>query len=132
MDDGFGFQAQSQIFITDGGEGRYVALIAEHGGDLRRVVDGSVGSIQDGVTLAQMKGSFVALRGAHGDMVQGLKPGLVEGESCGEVVETQSHKSKATAEGGQGLAENGILLSLQLRQQTGKGGTAGLVDSTGR
>ena len=52
--------------------------------------------------------------------------------AAAQLIEAESGKCEAAAEGGQGLAENGILLALQLRQQAGKSGSTRLVDSAGR
>jgi len=45
------------------------------------------------------------------------------------MIEAEAHEGKPAAEGCDGLAEDGILLALQLRDQSGDGGIARLVDA---
>ena len=45
---------------------------------------------------------------------------LVHGKDGGQMIEAEAHEGKPAAEGCDGLAEDGILLALQLREQAGK------------
>ncbi len=56
---------------------------------------------------------------------------FIHGKHGRQLIEAQSHQREAPAEGRQRLAEDRILLALQLRQQSGDGLAAGLVDAAG-
>lgn len=59
VNDRLRLQVQSQILVTDRRKRRDKGLIPEYCGNLRRVEDGRVGSIQDGIAGSQMEGRFV-------------------------------------------------------------------------
>lgn len=67
VDHGCCLEIQSQIFIADRWERRNIALVPQHLGNLRRIVNGSVGSVEDGVTFADVESGFFALSGAKSD-----------------------------------------------------------------
>src|SRR5579872_2498494 len=79
-----------------------------------------------------MKRRVVALAGAYGHVLQAAHPGFVDRKIGGKLVETHATEREPASKRCQRLAENGISLSTQLRQQSRKRRTARLVDASRR
>lgn len=82
-----GLKIQSQIFIADRRKRRNITLIAENLRNLRRIEDGRVGSVQDGITLAYVKSGFFALPGAQCSTAHRARPRFVDGKSGAKLIE---------------------------------------------
>src|SRR6266849_4362302 len=99
--------------------------------DGRIVKNRSEAGVQDGIARSQFKSCFLLLGGAQVDVIERLDGTLIHGKYGGQLIETKSHQREPAAEGCERLAEDRILLALQLCEKGGDGLIAGLVDAAG-
>src|ERR1700682_2974361 len=123
-------ERKSDVLIIDGGKGRSERLVPDGLSDRRIIKNRRKAGVEDGVARSQFKSGFLLLRGAQVDVIERPDGTLIHGKYAGQLIEAKSHQREPAAEGRDRLAEDGILLALQLCEKSSKGLIAGLVDAS--
>src|SRR5215472_12122771 len=127
-------QVDPKIFIGERRHRRDEGVVLNRLRNRGSVEDRGKGSVDDGITRAEVHRCVLTLLRAHGHMLQRLQVAFVLGELRAERAQGYTHQGLSAAEGGQGLAENRTRAraALELRQERRERRTVGLIDpSTG-
>src|SRR5947209_7122199 len=111
------FNRQSQVLVAERGEGGGKTLVPDNLRNGRAIEHGCKARVHDGIARAHTEGRFVPGFCSQYRMLQVLDRTLVHLQSRSQLIEAQPHECLAATEGGEGLRENRILLSLKLCQQ---------------
>src|ERR1700687_4896586 len=125
----FRLERKSDVLIIDGRKGRGERLIPDRLRDGGIVKNWREAGVEDGIARPQFKSGFLLLGSAQVDVIERPDGTLIHRKRGGQLIEAKSHQREPAAEGRERLAEDGILLALQLCEKGGDGLIAGLVDT---
>ena len=105
-------------------------IVLNHRRNRRSIEDRRETGVKDGESRAHSKRCLIALGHAQRGVLQRLHRALVQRQLCACRPQAQPHQGQAAAKRGQGLAEDRILLPLELGQKSRKRLRVGLIDAT--
>src|SRR5256885_5145776 len=124
-----GFQVDPDVLVGKRGERRLKGLIPQNLRNCRRVKDRCVAGIQDGNTAADLHSGRIVLRSSKLQLLEAGDTGIIIRKIYRDAGKDGRKPGIAAAEAGESsLAQDGILLRLQLCEQSGNRLRSRLVD----